>query len=252
MKVLAEAKALNWKVCLISFFAGGLVSYNETALEAYSLISDINHKSMNASKLEIAAQKLQIFRDISQDQSWQKLRSWEGLDRLVVSRGNSERVKGSDVNRSLTNTTLAKTGGILIEPTIFHNADRNSTVTVVHVGDKLCGYPLLVHGGILATILNETFKRNVSLSGLSSSNVKDDFMVDQLGISYKAPSLANQFMIIKTQLLSHSDVDGRFASQSTIETKDGKVLVEGSATIVETGRASRIQAESEAKKWIVF
>lgn len=242
----------NWRLCTFAFACGCLASYNEAVLELYSGYASMKHKSVNPVKLEFESKQLSIYQSSSQA-GFQKLRSWENLDRSIV-KGNEGSSLGELTLRerpSLTNSTLAKAGGIAIEPTLFHDKASNSTVTIVHVGDKLCGYPFLVHGGMLATILNESFKRNASLSTHSKTKLKDDFMVSKLSISYKAPSLANQFLIVKTHS-SKSSFDSPICSDASIETADGTVLVKSEAEVIETGRASKLMAQRRSGTWALY
>lgn len=242
----------SWRLCTFSFTCGCLASYNEAVLELYSGYSSMKHKSVDPVKLEFESKQLSIYQRSSRG-GLEKLRSWENLDRSIVKGNESSSSEELTLREkpSLTNSTLAKAGGIAIEPTLFHDRASNSTVTIVHVGDKLCGYPFLVHGGMLATILNETFKRNASLSTHSKTKLKDDFMVSKLSISYKAPSLANQFLIVKTQS-SKSGSDSPFCSDASIETADGRVLVKSEAEVIETGRASKLLAQRKLGSWALY
>ena len=117
---------------------------------------------------------------------------------------------------------MNKPGGILIKPVIFHNIETDEGVHIVHAGYRLCGYPFIIHGGIIATLLNETFKRNASLSKYTTSNLKDDFKVENLTINYRRPTLANQFLIVKTKKKESPENDNRtIVLESVIE--DSKV-----------------------------
>lgn len=42
-------------------------------------------------------------------------------------------------------------------------------LAVVHLGRALCGHDGIIHGGLLATVFDETLARNVSLSQQSSA-----------------------------------------------------------------------------------
>lgn len=58
---------------------------------------------------------------------------------------------------------------------------------------KLTGYPFIVHGGILATIMEDLMRESVKLI-----TQKTDEKINDLSISYKFPTLANQFVIVRT------------------------------------------------------
>ncbi|AET41293.1 Fmp10p Ecym_7476 [Eremothecium cymbalariae DBVPG len=93
----------------------------------------------------------------------------------------------------LLNKTLRVPGGISIDPLYFYNPKLKSTVGVYHVGMKLTGYPFLIHGGILATLLSDIMKEAVKFT--FSSNAQ---MMDNLDVAYKFPTFANQFVIVRT------------------------------------------------------
>lgn len=257
--------------------------------ESYTTIDegDEHNREVLPLQLEYKLKNLDIYQRLAHpknSEKWYKLQSWENLDRNVLDSQEKKikKVKGADLMKtnttqddstktktsqddstqkarvtqqseykqpSLTTHTLARPGGILIKPVIFHNIDTDEGVTIVHVGYKLCGYPFMVHGGIIATLLNETFKRNASLSQATSSNLKDDFKVENLSILYKAPTFANQFLIVKTRTKESVENNKKtIRLESVIENKKGKVLVKGEALLHDTGRATK-KIEEKKKKW---
>lgn len=121
------------------------------------------------------------------------------------------------------------------------------------MGHRLCGYPFIIHGGMIATLLNETFKRNASLASSNASTLKDDFKVEDLSISYKRPAIANQFFVVKTRR-TEGDSGGKNSIflESVIESESGKILVESKAVLRNTGRASMLSCEKQASKWVLF
>ncbi|EGW31119.1 uncharacterized protein SPAPADRAFT_63043, partial [Spathaspora passalidarum NRRL Y-27907] len=179
-------------------------------------------------QLEYKLKSLPIYQKLIHPKNahqWYKLSSWENLDRNILDNKSSIKDQSEYHEPTLTNHTLAKPGGILIKPVIFHNIETDEGVTIIHVGYRLCGYPFIIHGGMIATLLNETFKRNASLSKFTTSNLKDDFKVENLTINYRAPTFANQFLVIKTRKKeSPENNDKTIVLESVIETKKGKVL----------------------------
>lgn len=249
---------LNWKTTSAFFLAGAYLAYSEAIFEYYSSFTQVNgDDDLLRIQLEYRLKSLPIYQKLvhsKEAKDWMKLFSWENLDRnLLNGKDNIVTVKNQEEYKTptLTNHTLTKPGGILIQPVIFHNMVNDQTVTIVHLGYKLCGFPFIVHGGMIATLLNETFKRNASLSKSSSSTLKDDFKVENLSISYRLPTLANQFLVIKTAEVECNEPN-TVVLKSVIESQDGKVLVEGEALLRNTGRASKIVAEAQASKWALF
>lgn len=280
-----NSKWINWKTTALFFILGSYLSYNETLFNYYEKYTHIDENDPQNKflplKLEHQLKNLAIYQKLSHPKhahQWFKLLSWENLDRNLLDNQNGNKATSSSTNSGeaglktndgddefrasakiktqqeyhtpeLTNHTLQKPGGILIKPIIFHNIATDEGVAIVHCGYRLCGYPFIVHGGIIATLLNETFKRNASLNQHTKSNLKDDYMVENLTINYKRPTFANQFLIVKTKVKEGGKLDKRTVElESTLENKDGKVLVKSTALLRDTGRATRQSEEAEAKR----
>ena len=237
----------SFKVTGLFFAVGALLAYNEVLFEVYKDYTSLSEDPVLVAKqLEFRLKNLPLYEKLAHpkaDEKWVQLRSWENFDRNVLEKSDqvqNKLKKGVIFQKEytqavLTNSTLKQPGGIAVEPAIFFNPDTNETVTFVHVGYRLCGYPLLVHGGIIATLLNETFKRNASLCGQLKSQLKGDFKVDNLSISYKLPSMANQFLVIRTLPMEVSD-ERRAVLSSVVQSEAGKTLVKAEASVTDTGR----------------
>lgn len=237
---------VNWKVTAAFFTAGATLAYSEYIFEKYAEFTEVNNDPVEAIKLEFKLSTLPLYEKLNHPvtgQDWAKLRSWENLDRNILDSTTQNvvvRTQKQYETPLLTTHTLSAPGGIAVQPVIFHNTVTDETVTFVHMGYKLCGYPFIVHGGILATLLNETFKRNASLSHSTSSVLKTDYKVENISISYRAPSLANQFFVVKTKQERADGTDpDLYYLKSTVESESGKVLVEATAALRNTGRGSR-------------
>lgn len=239
----------NWKTMAFFFGYGCVLSYSEYLFEKYADFTEIDTDPMAQVKLEFFLRKMPLYETLSHavlGQDWVKLSSWENLDRNVLD-GKLEnivvRLQPEYQVEQLTNHTLASAGGIAVKPVIFHNTKTDETVTFVHLGYKLCGYPFIVHGGMIATLLNETFKRNASLSSSTLSSLKTDYKVETLNIDYKAPAFADQFFVVRTEVVDAPGHDKNVCFlKSTLLSQQGKVLVEAQAELRNTGRGSRAAA----------
>ncbi|ODV78746.1 uncharacterized protein CANTADRAFT_91038 [Suhomyces tanzawaensis NRRL Y-17324] len=251
---------ISWKSTLIFAAVGAALAYNETVFNWYQSYVSIDNQDPQTlqllpMQLEYKLKNLPLYQELTHPRNaerWYKLLSWENLDRNVLEGQGPAQVKHQQeyTAPSLTTHTLAQPGGILIKPVIFHNIETDEGVTIVHLGYKLCGYPFLVHGGMLATLLNETYKRNASLSR-ELSHLKDDFMVENLTIEYKRPTLANQFLVVRTNKVETADKV--VYMESEIQDKKGRTLVKSSARLRDTGRASgQMRDGATPKKWWVF
>ena len=63
---------------------------------------------------------------------------------------------------SLSAYTLRGPGKFAVPPLVFTTQDKRESVLILHVGDGLCGHEGVVHGGLLATVLDEALGRTVS------------------------------------------------------------------------------------------
>ena len=70
-------------------------------------------------------------------------------------------VPATDLPHNLTLGTLAGSGRITVKPVTFYNDKTKEFVVVMHVGQDVCGHRGLVHGGFLATILDECLGKTV-------------------------------------------------------------------------------------------
>lgn len=64
-------------------------------------------------------------------------------------------------------------GKFAVAPLVFTSIDKKSAVFIIHVGGGLCGHEGVVHGGLLATILDEALGRTVGLL-LSNLSARTD------------------------------------------------------------------------------
>lgn len=68
---------------------------------------------------------------------------------------------GGEVTRTLTQKTMAGSGGLGIQRA-FWNPVTRELIAVVYFGGRLSGWPGLVHGGAIATVFEDGFSRVVA------------------------------------------------------------------------------------------
>jgi len=96
---------------------------------------------------------------------------------------------------ALTSGTLRGPGKLALPPIVFGKEDETEAISIVHVGRSLCGHDGIIHGGLLATLLDETLARNALLNLPAKVGVTAN-----LSINYRAPTRADQFISIHTHL----------------------------------------------------
>ncbi|KDQ08122.1 hypothetical protein BOTBODRAFT_119118 [Botryobasidium botryosum FD-172 SS1] len=136
---------------------------------------------------------------------------------------------------SLTAGVLRGVGRFAVPPLVFSKMDDSESVMVLHVGRSLCGHDGIVHGGLLATLLDEALARVAILQFPARVGVTAN-----LNIDYRAPTIADQFIVIRASLV---EAKGRKATvQGRVEDLEGKLLVEAKALFVQPKFANIIAA----------
>ncbi|GAA5878034.1 hypothetical protein JCM1840_001723 [Sporobolomyces johnsonii] len=127
---------------------------------------------------------------------------------------------------SLSGYSLRGPGKFAIPPLVFTSMDKKEAVFVLHVGGGLCGHEGVVHGGLLATVLDESLGRTALLNLPTNIGV-----TATLNLKYKKPTFANQYIVVRTSV---TEQKGRKAwVKGRIENTEGEVLVEAEALFVE-------------------
>lgn len=139
---------------------------------------------------------------------------------------------------NLTGGTLLGTDKIEVPPLMFQDvkAELPSLVSIVHLGPALCGHPGIVHGGLLATLLDEGLARACFPALPNKVGVTASLKVD-----YRKPCPANSYVVLRAET---TKVEGRKAwVKGWIEllgegTEEGAKLVEAEALFIEPKAAA--------------
>ncbi|KAK4673815.1 hypothetical protein QC763_115250 [Podospora pseudopauciseta] len=143
------------------------------------------------SDLHSQASRLPIVQQLSSNPAWT---SWEAYNTLPPSHRAQH----------ITAHTLRGSRGVGGYQRIFHNASTGELVSVIFFGPATIGWPGVVHGGCLATILDEScgraaFKQWGGLAGVTA----------KLNIEYKKATLANGFYIIRVRPRTEEELPER-------------------------------------------
>ncbi|ORZ15205.1 HotDog domain-containing protein [Absidia repens] len=144
-------------------------------------------------ELALAQQEasLRIVHDLRHpDSEWQEVRAYGYLS-------------DSAKKHSLTATTLRQPGSIHRRPLKFFNNDKTECILIAHLGQHLCGHDGIIHGGLLATLLDEhlayvTLPKLPNYTGFTAN----------LNVDYRRPVKSNQWVIVRGKL---DRVEGRKA-----------------------------------------
>lgn len=138
--------------------------------------------------------------------------------------------------RSLTAGTLAGPNKIVVPPYVFSEKTGKELVSFMYLGSDICGHPGIVHGGMLATLLDEGLARCCFPALPNKVGVTANLNVD-----YRAPAMADSYVALRAETVK---VEGRKAwVEGRIETlpEDGSapvVLVQAKALFVEPKQAA--------------
>lgn len=139
-------------------------------------------------------------------------------------------------SHNLTGGTLAGPGMIVVPPYIWNQKEGKELVQIFYVGNKVSGHPDIVHGGLLATMLDEGLARCCFPALPNKVGV-----TAKLQINYKRPTKAEQYLVLKA---TTTKIEGRKAFvEGHIETmpEDGEepeILVTADALFVEPKHAA--------------
>ncbi|KAJ6485329.1 HotDog domain-containing protein [Mycena vitilis] len=155
----------------------------------------------------------------------QALRARADADEWYETRPHAHIPEETRVNK-LTAGSLRGPGKLALFPLARVKKDESEAVIFIHLGRGLCGHDGIVHGGLLATLLDEALARNAITNLPAKVGV-----TATLDLSYRAPTKADQFIVLKTQLLQ---LNGRKATVSgRAEDLQGNLLVEAKALFIQ-------------------
>jgi acyl-coenzyme A thioesterase PaaI-like protein len=138
--------------------------------------------------------------------------------------------------RNLTAGTLAGPNRIAVPPYAFNEAGGKSLVSLLYLGSDVSGHPGIVHGGLLATLLDEGLARCCFPALPNKVGVTAN-----LNIDYRRPAMADSYAVLRADTVK---VEGRKAwVEGRIETlpKNGEepvTLVEAKGLFVEPKQAA--------------
>jgi len=129
----------------------------------------------------------------------------------------------------------------------WHNdRDARQVRAAVAVPERYNGYPGIVHGGIVAAILDETAGRAILLDGNA-----DDLMVTlKLEIKYRRPTPTGQPLTAVGWVIRQTEQRAQVAGE--LRLADGTVTAECEAILIRPSQEFFDQWEPEKKHWRVY
>ncbi|KAK3906821.1 Adenylylsulfate kinase-domain-containing protein, partial [Staphylotrichum tortipilum] len=138
---------------------------------------------------------------------------------------------------NLTGGTLSGPGKMAVPPFSWTDREGRSYVQITHVGTDLCGHMGIIHGGFLATMLDEGLAR--CCFPILPFNVG---MTAKLEINYKKPAVADQYLVLRATTVRSEGrkawVEGQIETLPAEEGQEPTVLATASALYVSPKQAS--------------
>ncbi|KAI1654659.1 HotDog domain-containing protein [Daldinia decipiens] len=173
----------------------------------------------HVSKIRDEGSALPLVRALSSDPTWKSWDAYSGAQSTTV------------VQSRLTSGPLGGSHGIPFQR-VFRNTKTNEVISVMYLGTATAGWPGVVHGGALATLLDESLVRCAVLLFPARTGV-----TARLELQYRAPTLTSAFYVIRAQPMIRegedpSKSDRKMWVEGTLETLHGKICVEAKALAV--------------------
>ncbi|TGZ84039.1 Thioesterase/thiol ester dehydrase-isomerase, partial [Ascodesmis nigricans] len=137
---------------------------------------------------------------------------------------------------SLTSGVFAGPGRIVVPPVMFVEEGGKSSVVIMYLGNEMCGYPGMIHGGVLATLLDEGLAR-CAFEALPNKLA----MTATLNINYRKPSPADNFVVLRARTTKverrKAWVEGQIETLPKTPEETPVVLAEATALMIEPRQA---------------
>lgn len=110
---------------------------------------------------------------------------------------------------------------------VFWNQKDNNTVTVIYLGRGIEGWPTVVHGGALATVIDENLGRVAIRHFPQKTGVTAN-----LDINYRRPVYSDQFYSLHTSLDRERSTDRKAYVKTELRDITGVLCTEASGLFV--------------------
>ena len=160
------------------------------------------------------AEKLPIVQSLSSDPNWEATDAYQP-------------VALEDRPHRISTGALGGARGIGGYQRLFHNKESGEVVNVVWFGGAVAGWPGITHGGLIATVMDETLGRVAIHRFPARTGVTAN-----LNLNYLKPAITNSFYVIRALPEVERATDTKQWVYGRLETLDGTVCVEGRGLFV--------------------
>ncbi|KAE8549394.1 hypothetical protein EYB25_007915 [Talaromyces marneffei] len=127
---------------------------------------------------------------------------------------------------------------VAVPPLVFMEDSGKELVAITYLGQEVCGHPGIVHGGLLATMLDEGLAR--CCFPVLPNNIG---VTANLSIDYRRPVIADNYIVLRATTVRHEGrkawVEGRIETLTEGD-EEPVVLVEAKGLFVEPKYAANL------------
>jgi acyl-coenzyme A thioesterase PaaI-like protein len=160
------------------------------------------------------ANKLPLVQSLSSDPEW---KSWDAYASIPASERPGR----------LTTGALGGSRGLGGFQRVFQHASSGEFISVLWIGGALAGFPGVAHGGLIATVLDESLGR-CAIQKLE----RKTGVTANLEIKYLLPTVTNGFWVIRCLPVVEGSMNRKSFVKATLESLEGKVHVEAKGLFV--------------------
>lgn len=166
--------------------------------------------------LHTQASKIPLVQSLTEDPVWQ---SWDAYSTFTP----------EERPHRLTTGALGGSRSIGGYQRVFHNSTTGEFISIVYLGGALGGWPGVVHGGLIATIMDESLGRCAIRQLAAGTGV-----TAQLSLQYLKPSVTNAFYVVRCNPVIGEEGGGERKRwvEGRLETLEGRVCVEAKGLFV--------------------
>ncbi|KAI9642061.1 hypothetical protein NHQ30_009932 [Ciborinia camelliae] len=166
--------------------------------------------------LHAQASKLPLVQSLTEDPIWQ---SWDAYSTFTP----------EERPHRLTTGPLGGSRSLGGYQRVFYNPTTGEFITIVYLGGAIAGWPGVVHGGLIATIMDESLGRCAIRQLAAGTGVTAN-----LKLQYLKPSVTNAFYVVRCMPVVGEEGGGEKKRwvEGRLETLEGRVCVEAKGLFV--------------------
>ncbi|TQB77213.1 hypothetical protein MPDQ_004613 [Monascus purpureus] len=126
----------------------------------------------------------------------------------------------------LTSGPLRGSGGLALQK-IFWNEKENKAISVVFLGRAIEGWPTVIHGGAIATLIDENLGRVAIRHFPEKTGVTAN-----LEINYRRPMFSEQFYTLHTTIDQENSTERKAYTKTEVRDFTGRICTEAMGLFV--------------------